>query len=766
MNSTIIAKPKTLIYEADDSQYKVIKAKTKSDEEIILVGFFPSLTFDLFYKFEGENTLNAKYGMQFKVSTYRREDINDKEGIIGYLSSGIIKGIGKKSAEKIFELLGVDAINKILENKDCLKEIKGFSFEKINTVYESLLMNKKIEEAYIELYSYGLTPNMVSKLYLSYGDNTINIIKENPYRLIYEVQGFGFSKADNLALSFGFSRHSKKRIEEGLIYTLFEVCNQKGFTFLNENQLINSAIQILNKGALEVDYINTTEILESISVILKDNKFIKEDNRYYPLSLYESEVGFASDILRIKKYDKNQKYSTESIIENLKNIEYTYKISYTEMQKKAIINAVNNNISIICGGPGTGKTTIIKGIINLLATLEGKNIFDDSFRRSVLLCAPTGRAALRLGKECNLEASTIHRALGYNYAYEFEYNESNKLNNKIIVIDEFSMVDIELAHSLFQAIKTEAKIIIVGDSNQLPSVSPGNVLYDLIESNVIPKIKLIDIMRQDSDSSIIKLCNDVSNSLVNYGLFNKKNDLYFYPSDSKEALEKILIFVQAFLNKGGNILNDLQILVPMYAGPCGINNINKAIQEKFNTETIQIVKGNRVFKLNDKVLQLKNDPERGIMNGDIGIVKEIVFSDDSDYLMILFDNVLVKYAKEDLDDLTLAYAISVHKSQGSEYKNVIMPILSDYYIMLKKKLIYTAFSRAKEKLILIGDYKLLIQSIKRIDDERQTTLYNRLLNKENVTKKVIYINDPLIPFDTLGEEGMEGITPYSFMIKE
>ena len=211
MNSTIIAKPKTLIYEADDSQYKVIKAKTKSDEEIILVGFFPSLTFDLFYKFEGENTLNAKYGMQFKVSTY------DKEGIIGYLSSGIIKGIGKKSAEKIFELLGVDAINKILENKDCLKEIKGFSFEKINTVYESLLMNKKIEEAYIELYSYGLTPNMVSKLYLSYGDNTINIIKENPYRLIYEVQGFGFSKADNLALSFGFSRHSKKRIEEGLI---------------------------------------------------------------------------------------------------------------------------------------------------------------------------------------------------------------------------------------------------------------------------------------------------------------------------------------------------------------------------------------------------------------------------------------------------------------------------------------------------------------------------------------------------------------------
>ena len=412
MNSTIIAKPKTLIYEADDSQYKVIKAKTKSDEEIILVGFFPSLTFDLFYKFEGENTLNAKYGMQFKVSTYRREDINDKEGIIGYLSSGIIKGIGKKSAEKIFELLGVDAINKILENKDCLKEIKGFSFEKINTVYESLLMNKKIEEAYIELYSYGLTPNMVSKLYLSYGDNTINIIKENPYRLIYEVQGFGFSKADNLALSFGFSRHSKKRIEEGLIYTLYEVCNQKGFTFLNENQLINSAIQILNKGALEVDYINITEILESISVILKDNKFIKEDNRYYPLSLYESEVGFANDILRIKKYDKNKKYSTESIIENLKNIEYTYKISYTEMQKKAIINAVNNNISIICGGPGTGKTTIIKGIINLLAALEGKNIFDDGFRRSVLLCAPTGRAALRLGKECNLEASTIHRALG------------------------------------------------------------------------------------------------------------------------------------------------------------------------------------------------------------------------------------------------------------------------------------------------------------------------------------------------------------------
>ncbi len=763
MSEELVLKPKILIFESSDSQYKVIKAKTKSDEDIVLVGFFPSLTMDIYYTFIGERTLNPKYGLQFKVESFRREEINDKEGIIGYLSSGFIKGVGAKTAEKIYDILGDNAIKKIIDNKNVLSKIKGLSSEKINTIYNSLLENQKLERAYVELYSYGLTPNVVSKLYTRYGDNALSIIKQNPYRLIYEVSGFGFNKADRLALSFGFSHSDKIRLEEGVLYTLYEVCNQKCFTFLTDMQLISASFQILNKGAQEEDYISKTMIIDTITTLIVKQRFVQENNRYYPKDLYDNEVGFSKDILRIKEYKKNKVYTIDTLNNRLKDVERTYNINYTETQKDAIFNAINNNISIICGGPGTGKTTIVKGILNLLAILNKKSITDTDFRRRIALCAPTGRAALRLGKECMVESSTIHRLLGYNYDGVFERDEVNKIPNDIIVIDEFSMVDINMAHQLFKAIKTNAKVIIVGDSNQLPSVGEGNVLYDLIESKTIIVTKLIDIMRQASDSSIIELCRDVNRNYLSYSLFNKKNDLYFYPSDSKETLNKILKFVEAFLNKGGSLQNDLQILIPMYAGPCGINEVNKAISDKFNKETISITRGGRTFKRMDKVLQLKNDPQKGIMNGDIGYIDSISKTAEGDYLMIMFDNILVKYMASDLDDLTLAYAISIHKAQGSEYKNVIMPILPDYYIMMKRKLIYTAFSRAKEKLILIGDFKVLTNACKNVDEERQTTLYNRLVKGSDLIKKVIYIDDPEIPFDTLGEEGMEGITPYTFM---
>ena len=765
MNDEIVAKPISLIDESFDSPYKVVKAKTKSDEDIILVGFFPSLTMDIYYRFDGEKTLNPKYGVQFKITTYKREDLNDRDGIIAYLSSGILKGIGIKSAEKIYNLLGDEAISLIINDKNVLKEIRGFRDDKINGIYNSLVEKQDIEKSYIELYSYGLTPNMVSKLYQRYGDDTLSIIKQNPYRLIYEVVGFGFSKADALAMAFGFSHHERRRLEEGVLYTLYEICRERGFTFITDVQLLNSTLQVLNKGAIDSDIVSNDEIISTITTLISDNKLYMEDNRYYPKALYDAEVSVARDILRIKGYDKFKKYSIDELNTKLQSVEATYNIRYTESQKEAIFNAVNNNISIITGGPGTGKTTIVKGLLNLLAILDGYSIVDDKFRHKIILCAPTGRAALRLGKECMVEAATIHKTLGYNYAEDFEYNEGYKLEGTIIVIDEFSMVDIELCKALFCAIRTEARVIIVGDSNQLPSVGPGNVLHEMIESNVIRTSKLTDIMRQDSDSSIVDLCQNVNNNYLNYSIFNKKSDLYFYPSDSTQTLEKILIFVQAFLNKGGSLQNDLQILIPMYAGPCGINEVNKAIQEKFNDETMTLVRGSKVFKRLDKVLQLKNDPRKGIMNGDVGYIDSIIKTTEEEYLMIRFDNLMVKYPAADLEDLTLVYAISIHKSQGSEYKNVIMPILSDYFVMLKRKLIYTAFSRAKEKLILLGDFKMLSQAIKRLDSDRQTTLYNRLLNRSEMTKKVIYIDDPTIPFDTLGEEGMEGITPYTFMPK-
>lgn len=766
MSEYLKAIPQNYIFEANDSLYKVVKAETLEGSDISLVGYFPNLILNLAYEFEGEMILHPKFGGQFKVKTFKRLDVDNKEGIVEYLSSDLFKGIGEKTAEKIYEQLGNDAIKKIIEDKSVLKKIKGFNDEKIESLYQALLKNENVEKIFVELYNYGLTPTMVNKLYSKYENKTLEVVKNNPYRLIYEVEGFGFIKTDKLAIDFGFSYNDKIRIEEGILYTLINVCGKNGFSFLTDTQLINSSLKLLNNGISEDNLITLNEINTSLLSLLDKNRIVYEENRYYPISLYNAEVDLAKRIVSINT-TTDKIYSTDRIIDVMRDVELTYNIEYTQSQKKAIISTINSKVSIITGGPGTGKTTLVKGVLNILAVLSGHSITDDKFRNRLLLVAPTGRAAKRLGSSCNVEASTIHKALGYNYSLEFEYNEDNKLNNDIIIIDEFSMVDVVLASNLFKAIKDNAKVIIVGDSNQLPSVAPGNVLNDLIESGVVETSVLTDIMRQDSMSDIIKLSTQINNQRIDMSIFNKKDnrELYFYNDDSNGALDKILIFTEAFLNGGGNILTDLQILIPMYNGICGINEVNKRIQSKFNLSEEMIVRGEKVFKKNDKVLQLQNNPELQIMNGDIGYIKDILKTDEMDYLYIDFDGLMVKYPASELENLTLAYAISIHKSQGSEYDNVILPILPSYYTMLKRKLIYTAVTRAKKKLIVIGSMNSLLDAIKRADDLRQTTLIMRLNKKSDIKKTIIYINDPDIPFKTLGEEGMEGITPYTFMEK-
>lgn len=750
----------SLVFEAQDSEYKIIKTITNDNEEVVITGYFPLLSVNLTYSFEGEFINHPKFGKQFRATSYKNVVENSKEGIVSYLSSDIFKGIGEKTALRIYETLGDDAINKIINNKDVLKEIKGINKDKIDIIYDTIISNRNIEELYVELYNYGLTPNMVNKLYETYKDNTLNKIKSNPYHLIYELSGFGFIKCDNLAIKLGFSFHDKLRLEEGLIYTLSNVCNNYCFTFLTKNQLINSALNLLNKNNTE-SLIDTQELTNILNNINNPN-IIKESDRYYIKYLYDSEVSLTSSILSILK-NKSKTYDNNKILSYVSDYEKQNNITYTKGQKEAILRSINSNISIITGGPGTGKTTVIKGILNILAKLKKLSITDDAFFNKVLLCAPTGRAAKRLGESCSMSSSTIHKALGYNYESEFSYNEYNKLSYQIIIIDESSMIDINLACNLFKAISVNAKIIIVGDIDQLPSVGPGNFLEDLINSNKVAVSHLYQIMRQASDSDIIKLSGMVKERNLEFDIFKNKREVLFYNADSKQIVEKILIFTENFINRGGNLLYDYQILVPMYSGVCGIDAINAAISEKFNDSDKFIIYGDKKFKVNDKVLQLQNDPINDIMNGDIGIIKDIITSDDGDFLYIDFDSHMVKYSKRDLDNLTLAYAISIHKSQGMEYKNVILPIVPSFFVMLKRRLIYTAVSRAKNKLIIVGSYKSLSDGINKEEEKRQTTLELRLTNSLNLTRSVKYINDPEIPFDTLGEEGMEGITPYTFL---
>lgn len=755
----IKAKILNLVFEAEDSQYKILRGKTDS-EEIAITGYFPLLAPDLTYIFSGDFINHPKYGRQFKATSYQNIVDSSKEGIVSYLSSDIFKGIGEKTAERIYVALGDDAINIIIKNKDVLKGIKGLKKDKIDIIYDTIVSNRSIEDLYVKLYNYGLTPNMVNKLYSAYKDKTMDKIKSNPYALIHELSGFGFLKSDELAIKLGFSYHDKLRLEEGLIYTLSNVCNSYGFTFLTKKQLINSSLSLLNKN--NPDSPISEGELEVVLNSIKSLDLIKENDRYYIKYLYESELILSKSILEILQM-KSKSYDETKILNALEDYEKTFDITYTKSQKEAILRSINSNISIITGGPGTGKTTIIKGILNILASLNKASIHDDVFFNKVLLCAPTGRAAKRLGESCGMSSSTIHKALGYNRDGLFTYDEINKLPYQIIIIDESSMIDINLAANLFKAISLNAKIFIVGDVDQLPSVGPGNFLADLINSSKIPVSHLYEIMRQAGDSDIIKISGMIKDRNLNFDIFKRRKEVFFYNADSKQVVEKILIFTENFINKGGNLLNDYQILVPMYSGVCGIDAINSAIQEKFNDSLKFILYGDKKFKVNDKVLQLQNDPINEVMNGDIGIIKDIIKDDDKESLYIDFDSHMVKYEKKDLDNIKLAYAISIHKSQGMEYKNVILPIVSSYYIMLKRKLIYTAVSRAKEKLIIIGNYKSLTDGILKEEEKRQTTLEARLCNTLDLTKNIKYINDPEIPFDSLGEVGMEGITPYSFM---
>ena len=435
------------------------------------------------------------------------------------------------------------------------------------------------------------------------------------------------------------------------------------------------------------------------------------------------------------------------------------------MQKEAIFTSILNKLSIITGGPGTGKSTILNGILNVYAKLNDLPVASDEFGYKVCMVAPTGRAAKRMAEATKYKASTIHKALGYNFDGDFSYNEDSKMAYSLLIVDEASMMDISITMSLFTALQDKCQIILVGDKDQLPSVGPGNVLYDLMQSDVFITTKLNQIMRQAKDSDIISLSHMVLSERIDYKIFNNKKEVFFYNSDVSSTIPMHKKLLDGYLANGGDLQSGIQILAPMYAGNAGIDAINSFIQEEYNKEKEKILKRDfKIFKKNDKVLQLKNDSVHEIMNGDIGKILDVIKVDEKDAMLIDFDGRIITYMASDIENLTLAYCMSIHKSQGSEFENVIMPILPSYQIMLKKKIIYTGMTRAKKKLILLGKTQSLEQAIHAEDYLRQTYLTPRLSKKiSNELDNKIFDKD--IPFDTFGEYDMEGITPYSFMEK-
>ena len=742
--------------------------------KITVSGYFPKLVTHKTYRFNGNLTQHPKYGWQFQATSYDSVTVRGKSSLVHYLSSDIFEGIGQKTAEKIVETLGENAIDVILRNRQALDEVPKLSKKLADKLYATLIDQQGTEQVLAPLYGYDLSPRLVMKIFKKYQYQALDVIQENPYRLIDDIEGIGFIKADELAKSIGISSDDPRRIRAALLYVIDQIAIQKGHTYVYHKQLLQSALQYLNQKSTQL--LDLSQIDSQIQELIKKKKiYIEGDFLFIPL-LVNSEKGIAESILRLQTESSIDEEQAEKTLNQLKD---EMSITYSPEQEDAIKMALQQPVSIITGGPGTGKTTVVQGILKAYGLLHKLSLDPTKYATSekpfpIALAAPTGRAAKRMTETTGLKASTIHRLLGYGVDGVFQHDEFSQLEYDLIIIDESSMLDTLLAFQLFQSIKTGAQVILVGDDNQLPSVGPGQVLKDLIESQAIPLTRLLTVHRQAQDSSIISLAHAVKNNHLPTDLRQKKADRLYVETTQQLIPVYLKQIVENAISKGYTA-NDVQILVPMYRGECGIDNLNVMLQEVFNPpdeeNKREMIFGQKVFRIGDKVLQLANQPETGVMNGDVGEVIGISYKneneDKEEKLIACFDTKEVSYKKSDLQNLTHAYCVSVHKSQGSEYPIVILPMTHAYHVMLQKKLIYTAITRAKKSLIIIGEYLALDKGVKNEGEERQTTLKLRFdLQTDEVKKEnpfADYFKEHQIPFDYLDEEQLEGITPYDFM---
>jgi len=747
---------------------EILNALGLNQEEIhgriTISGYFPELTVEQIYRFNGQWLNHPRYGWQFQVASYEKVNVRGKTALVHFLSSELFEGIGKKTAQRIVEVLGDQAIDTILNNRQSLAEVPKLSKKNADKLYESLVEQQGTEHILAPLYGYNLSPQLVMKIFKRYQNQAVTIIEENPYRLIEDIDGIGFIKADEIAKEVGILADDPKRIRAALLYVIDQIAIQRGHTYVYHQQLLESVLQYLNKKA--ETKLTIQQISHEIQELIRLKKiYIEGEFLFIPL-LVNSEKGIVEAIRRLQAIEKEADDKIESCFEQSQK---ELAMRYSPEQKQAIKMALAEPVSIITGGPGTGKTTVVRGILKAYELLYK----DERQKKSIALAAPTGRAAKRMTETTGLKATTIHRLLGYGVEEVFLYNKDKQLQHHLIIIDESSMLDTLLAFQLFQSIATETKLILVGDDNQLPSVGPGQVLKDLIESQVIPLTRLIKVHRQAEDSSIIMLAHAIKQNQLPHDLHVKKPDRLFI-NCSHQNITSYLKQVVANAIQKGYTANDVQVLAPMYRGDCGIDQINLMLQAEFNPpddNKRELVFGQKVFRVGDKVLQLSNQPETEIMNGDVGEIIGISLAkeneDKEQRLLVCFDTKEVSYKKIDLLQLTHAYCISVHKSQGSEYPIVILPITNAYHIMLQKKLLYTAVTRAKKSLVIIGEKAALAKGVKNEGDERQTALKLRFQMNTTTKPKVNpfseYFKEFEIPFEILDEEALIGITPYDFM---
>jgi len=714
-----------ITFHSPETHFAILKMKTADNEDMVTVcGNFISVSEGEYLHIEGEWVTHPKYGRQVKASSYQKLPLPTIEAVERYLGSGVIKGIGPRRARQIVEKWGEDAI-RILENEpERLAEIAGIGKRKIPEIKKSLEGRKELQKTMLALQSFEISPAYALRIYRQYGKSSYEIVKENPYRLAEDIQGIGFLTADKIARKTGIPADSPMRAEAGLIYVLGKMA-EEGHVFCPYNEL-------LSRGEKELS-IGKESLLKGFATLFERRKVALENMPGPPMAgrdekavylkwLHEAECDTAHGIKKLLevKHGAQQRFG-EIEEEDLLWAEKELRIRLSRKQLDAVRRALKEKVFIITGGPGVGKTTIIKAILRISKEKLKKE--------KVLLAAPTGRAAKRLAELTGEEAKTIHRLLEYNPREEgFRRNELNPLEGDLVIVDEASMIDIALMSRLLKAVPEGAGLILVGDVNQLASVGPGNVLRDMIDSGAIATERLDEIFRQSGESLITVNAHKINRGEMPYSK-SDNSDFYFIEKNEPESvLEKVIELCTKPLPARFGIkdaLNDIQVLSPMHKGTLGVANLNRMLQSILNKKGSQTKAGH--LKPGDKVMQVRNNYDKDVYNGDTGVVRDI----REDGLTVDFEGREIKYEPFETGELQLSYAASVHKAQGSEYPAVIMPLVTEHFMLLQRNLLYTAVTRAKRLMVLVGSKKALAIAVNNSKiEKRHTALRERLISPE------------------------------------
>lgn len=758
------------IFHNESNLYSVVRIRVEetneayNEEEVVVTGYFPRMHEQETYVFYGSFKEHPRFGRQYVADYFRKDVPHTKDGVIHYLSSDLFKGIGKKTAEAIVAALGEQAISVILADPDALSKVPKLSKAKAKELYETLKAHQGLEQIMIALSRLGFGPQLSMKIYQVYQDMTLDVIQKNPYQLVEDVEGIGFVRADELGHQLGISGCHPDRIRAACLYVLENDCLQEGHVYLTKEQLLGKVKELLE--AKRDEAVPEENIAHVLLMLTEEGKLMSENNNYYIPSLYFAEKGIVTNVKRLLQQEVTAFPESEFLLA-LGELEERLSVQYAPRQKEAIQQALSSPLFILTGGPGTGKTTVIKGIVEIFAELHGLSLDVNRYNKDnpfpILLAAPTGRAAKRMGEATGLPAVTIHRLLGYNAAEGFTHDEEAPIQGKLLIVDEMSMVDTWLLNQLLKSLPDGMQVIFVGDEDQLPSVGPGQVLKDLLKTNIIPTVRLTDVYRQAEGSSIIELAHHMKSGQLPPDWAAPKADRSFIRCQAGQVVDVVRQIADNAWKKG-YFVKDIQVLAPMYRGPAGIDRLNEALQELFNPKTEkkrELAVGDTVYRIGDKVLQLVNQPEQNVFNGDIGEVVAIFYAkentEEQDLVVVSFDGNEVTYTRQDLTQITHAYCCSVHKSQGSEFPIVILPVVKSYYRMLRRNLLYTAVTRSKKFLVLCGEEEAFKMGVARYDDSvRQTTLSEKLI------QAVQPFEEGELPLDD-ANIGMENVSPYDFM---